>query len=57
MAVHDSQSLSSRGRAQANVAVVFLTLAWAFVALRVWTRTYVISNFGWDDTTMILAAV
>ncbi|KAF2277266.1 uncharacterized protein EI97DRAFT_314786 [Westerdykella ornata] len=57
MAVHDSGSISSRGRAQTTVAVALLVAAWALVALRVWTRTYVISNFGWDDATMILAAI
>lgn len=39
------------------MAIAFLVLAWFFIALRVWTRTYVIANFGWDDTTMLLAGV
>ncbi|KAF2469809.1 uncharacterized protein BDR25DRAFT_39860 [Lindgomyces ingoldianus] len=57
MAQHDDNSLASRGRQQANVAIAFLVLAWVFVALRVWTRIYVIANFGWDDRTMILATM
>jgi hypothetical protein len=57
MGVHDDVSLSSRGAQQANVAIAFLVLAWVFILLRVWTRIYVISNFGWDDSTMILAGV
>jgi hypothetical protein len=28
-----------------------------FVLLRIWTRTYVIANFGWDDAAMISASV
>lgn len=40
-----------------NIAVVFLALSWFIIALRIWTRTFVISNFGWDDATMILSGV
>ncbi|KAF2660064.1 hypothetical protein K491DRAFT_589929 [Lophiostoma macrostomum CBS 122681] len=57
MVVHDDASLSSRGAQQANVAIAFLVLAWIFIVLRVWTRTYVIKSFGWDDSTMILAGI
>ena len=57
MAVHDHDSISRRGEVQKSVAVAFLVLAWFFIALRVWTRTFVIKNFGWDDSTMILAGV
>jgi hypothetical protein len=57
MAVHDDASIASRGQIQAHVAIAFLTLAWFFISLRVFTRTCVIKNFGWDDSTMIFAAV
>jgi hypothetical protein len=57
MAVHDGDSLATRGAVQANVAITFLVLAWCFVALRVWTRTCVIANFGWDDFTMVISTV
>ncbi|KAF2715623.1 hypothetical protein K504DRAFT_367257 [Pleomassaria siparia CBS 279.74] len=57
MAIHDSNSIVSRGETQANVAIAFLILAWIFILLRIWTRTIVISNFGWDDTTMIFAGI
>jgi hypothetical protein len=36
---------------------VFLPLAIAAVALRIWVRTRMIRNFGWDDVTMIVALV
>ncbi|KAH8728244.1 hypothetical protein GQ44DRAFT_785751 [Phaeosphaeriaceae sp. PMI808] len=42
---------------QHRITIAFLTLAWLFILLRIWTRSYLISNFGWDDSTMILAAV
>jgi hypothetical protein len=57
MAVHDKESIQRRGKVQGDVAISFLVVTWFFIALRVWTRTYVISNFGWDDSTMILAGV
>ncbi|KAF2874168.1 hypothetical protein BDV95DRAFT_604366 [Massariosphaeria phaeospora] len=57
MAVHDDKSISSRGELQAHITIAFLVLTWFFIALRVWTRTYVISNFGWDDSSMILAGM
>lgn len=55
MAYHPPETLTGPGRTQNNVAIAFLILTWFFIALRVWTRTYVINNFGWDDTTMLLA--
>ena len=42
---------------QGSVAISFLVVTWFFIALRVWTRTCLIANFGWDDSTMILAGV
>lgn len=57
MAVHDKESIQRRGKVQGDVAISFLVVTWFFIALRVWTRIYVISNFGWDDSTMILAGV
>jgi hypothetical protein len=54
---HDDDSLTFSGKQQESITFAFLSLAWFFVALRIWTRTYVISNFGWDDATMILASV
>ncbi|KAF2008983.1 hypothetical protein BU24DRAFT_402303 [Aaosphaeria arxii CBS 175.79] len=55
MAGHDNASILRTGEQQANIAIAFIVLAWVFIALRVWTRTYMIANFGWDDATMILA--
>lgn len=40
----------------ASVAV-FLPLAVSTVVLRIWVRTRLSQNFGWDDITMILALV
>ncbi|KAF2265167.1 hypothetical protein CC78DRAFT_207671 [Lojkania enalia] len=57
MAIHDADSLTRRGEHQANVAIAFLIVTWVFVALRVWTRAYVIANFGWDDGTIVMAAI
>lgn len=57
MAIHDGNSIARRGEQQASVAIAFLTATWVFVVLRVWTRTYVIANFGWDDGTMVLATI
>lgn len=36
---------------------MFLALAWFFILLRIWTRTWIIASFGWDDAAMILACV
>ncbi|KAF2740798.1 hypothetical protein EJ04DRAFT_518570 [Polyplosphaeria fusca] len=52
---HDDDSIQQRGQAQARIAITFLVLSWFFVALRIWTRTCTIHNFGWDDGTIILA--
>ncbi|KAH7128816.1 hypothetical protein B0J11DRAFT_578987 [Dendryphion nanum] len=57
MTAHDAASILRRGEQQASIAIVFLVLSWIFIALRIWTRTYVISNFGWDDFAMILAGM
>lgn len=40
-----------------RITIAFLILSWVFILLRVWTRTMVIANFGWDDSIMILAGV
>lgn len=39
------------------VVIVFLSLSWTTVALRIWTRAVVVHSFGWDDTTMIISMV
>ena len=57
MVAHSDDSLASRGVQQQRITIVFLALAWVFILIRVWTRTYVINNFGWDDSTMVLAGV
>ncbi|KAH9870096.1 hypothetical protein J1614_007018 [Plenodomus biglobosus] len=57
MAPHSSTELSRSGKQQERVTIAFLVLAWLFILLRIWTRTCVISNFGWDDSTMILAGM
>jgi len=36
---------------------VFLPLALIAVAVRLWVRTRMIRNFGWDDGMMVLALV
>jgi len=57
MAIHNEDSIASRGDTQAHIAMVFIALTWIFILLRIWTRAYLISNFGWDDSTMLLAGV
>jgi hypothetical protein len=54
---HGDDSIAQTAEQQSRVTIVFLALAWVFVLLRIWTRTYVIANFGWDDAAMILASV
>jgi hypothetical protein len=54
---HSDDSVERKGEQKERITIAFLVLGWTFVFLRVWTRTYVISNFGWDDSTMILATV
>lgn len=46
-------------RAQELIASVsvFLPLAIAAVAVRLWVRARMIRNFGWDDGMMIIALV
>ncbi|ENI01638.1 hypothetical protein COCC4DRAFT_147400 [Bipolaris maydis ATCC 48331] len=36
-----------------RLIIAFLILAWIFISLRVYTRTVIISNFGWDDIAMV----
>jgi hypothetical protein len=40
-----------------TVAVVFSALAWITVVLRLYTRTFVIRSFGWDDAMIIVTMV
>ncbi|KAF2641903.1 hypothetical protein P280DRAFT_548514 [Massarina eburnea CBS 473.64] len=40
-----------------SITIAFLVLSWVFIGLRIWTRTYVRLNFGWDDCTMVLAGM
>jgi hypothetical protein len=54
---HGDDSIAQTAEQQSRVTIVFLALAWVFVLLRIWTRTYVIANFGWDDAAMISASV
>ncbi|KAL5113711.1 hypothetical protein ACEQ8H_008416 [Pleosporales sp. CAS-2024a] len=55
--VHGDESVARSGELAHRIAIAFLVLAWTLVLLRIWTRTFVISNFGWDDFTMILASM
>jgi len=57
MRQHTQTEVDSTGLQQAQITIAVLTIAWFFILLRTWTRTWVISNFGWDDATMILAGV
>lgn len=57
MARHSDNDLTRSGEQQESITIVFLALAWTFVFLRTWTRMWIISSFGWDDLTMILATV
>jgi hypothetical protein len=43
---HSENSLTQTGAQQERITITFLALAWLFILLRIWTRTYVISNFG-----------
>lgn len=40
-----------------RLIIAFLILSWIFISLRVYTRTVIISNFGWDDTAMVSVGV
>ena len=54
---HGAEQLNAANVHLMRITAAFLVLAWVFVSLRVWTRTFLISNFGLDDATMIFAAV
>jgi hypothetical protein len=54
---HGAAQVSHANEQLMRITTAFLVLAWVFVSLRVWTRTFILSNFGWDDATMIFAAV
>jgi hypothetical protein len=54
---HGFDELSQAGEQSERITIAFLALAWFFIILRVWTRTWIIASFGWDDATMILAGV
>lgn len=55
--VHGLDELARASEQQERITIAFLALAWVFIFLRVWTRTWVIASFGWDDAIMILAGV
>lgn len=55
--VHGIDELVHAGKQQGRITIAFLALAWFFILLRIWTRTWVVAKFGWDDATMILAGV
>jgi len=47
MTAHTSSDVSRTGATQERITIAFLALAWVFILLRIWTRTWIISNFGW----------
>ncbi|KAF1927167.1 uncharacterized protein M421DRAFT_66014 [Didymella exigua CBS 183.55] len=53
--VHGFDEIAQAGKQSERITIAFLALAWFFITLRVWTRTWIIAGFGWDDATMILA--
>jgi hypothetical protein len=55
--VHGVDELAEAGVQQQRITIAFLALAWFFIVLRIWTRTWVITSFGWDDATMIISGV
>ncbi|CAG5142597.1 uncharacterized protein ALTATR162_LOCUS1182 [Alternaria atra] len=55
--MHSATDLAQSTEQQLRITIAFMALAWFFILLRIWTRTYVISNFGWDDSIMILAGM
>ncbi|CAI6336545.1 unnamed protein product [Periconia digitata] len=57
MSSSSSTRLARKGKQLQAIAIVFLSLSWVFIALRVWTRTKLRPNFGWDDWIMILAGM
>lgn len=55
--VHGFDEVAQAGEQAQRITIAFLALAWLFISLRVWTRTWIIASFGWDDATMIIAGV
>lgn len=55
--VHGNDEVARAGEQAERLTIAFLALAWFFILLRTWTRTWIIASFGWDDATMILAGV
>lgn len=46
-----------RGPQVAAVAILFLTLSWVAVSLRVYVRTILMKNFGLDDWLAVASLV
>jgi hypothetical protein len=44
-------------KSEIGIAASFLLLAWIAVALRFYTRAFVVRNLGWDDWIMALTLV
>lgn len=40
-----------------HITVAFVVIVVISLALRIWVRTRMIKQFGWDDWTMVLACV
>ncbi len=55
--VHGVNEVARAGEQAERLTIAFLALAWFFIVLRTWTRSWIIASFGWDDATMILAGV
>jgi hypothetical protein len=55
--IPNAADLGDRPLVMSHVAIVFMTLVWTALIMRVYVRTVLIHSFGWDDWTMILAAV
>ena len=55
--VHAVEEVAQAGEQSERITIAFLALAWFFIVLRIWTRTWIIASFGWDDAIMILAGV
>ena len=54
---HPPADIAESVKHQKRITIAFLAMAWFFVLLRIWNRTFIISGFGWDDGTMLLAGV
>jgi hypothetical protein len=54
---HGADQVTQANEQLMRTTTAFLVLAWVFVSLRVWTRTFILSNFGWDDAIMIFEMV